>query len=321
MEKIRAYSSVTVSDIKDGDTYYTWIKYADTPTSGMSDSPDGKNYIGIAVNKENPEPSNNYLDYEWSVIKGDTGIGIDSVVEEFAVSNSATNAPSSGWSINQPELKDGEYLWKRLRVKYTDGSEKTTEEKCDTLSVKIITVTETIEGVKNFVNYEENKVISEIWQTDISTSINQYNDGQVEKLEEIHDRITSTEETINGITNRVSDAESKLLEKADGSTVKELSEKVSEVEQNAEEFKTTVRETYSTKNEIQEAVDNIKIGATNLIRNAETLIFNDYYFTSISYDNGTVFLLNKADVIYENENVTLTGIDVEYDNQGNVTII
>src|SRR5690625_2589236 len=59
---------------EDGKTFYTWIKYADTPTSGMSDSPEGKEYIGIAYNKETPTPSTNYADYTWSKFKGDQGV-------------------------------------------------------------------------------------------------------------------------------------------------------------------------------------------------------------------------------------------------------
>ena len=58
---------------EDGSTYYTWIKYADTPTSGMSDNPTGKTYIGIAYNKSTPVESTNYSDYAWSLIKGDKG--------------------------------------------------------------------------------------------------------------------------------------------------------------------------------------------------------------------------------------------------------
>ena len=57
----------------DGQTLYTWIKYADTPTSGMSDSPDGKEYMGIAYNKTSQTESNNYGDYQWSLIKGAKG--------------------------------------------------------------------------------------------------------------------------------------------------------------------------------------------------------------------------------------------------------
>ncbi len=59
---------------EDGQTLYTWIKYADTPTSGMSDTPDGKKYLGIAYNKASPIESTNYSDYSWSDIKGEDGV-------------------------------------------------------------------------------------------------------------------------------------------------------------------------------------------------------------------------------------------------------
>lgn len=61
-------------DGADGKTYYTWLKYADTPTSGMSESPDGKSYIGLAYNKETAAESTNYSDYTWSLIKGKDGV-------------------------------------------------------------------------------------------------------------------------------------------------------------------------------------------------------------------------------------------------------
>ena len=57
----------------DGQQYYTWVKYADTPTSGMSNDPDGKIYIGLAYNKTTATESNTYSDYTWSLIKGETG--------------------------------------------------------------------------------------------------------------------------------------------------------------------------------------------------------------------------------------------------------
>jgi len=58
----------------DGQTLYTWIKYADSPTSGMSDTPDGKKYIGLAYNKTSPTESSNYADYSWSLIQGPQGV-------------------------------------------------------------------------------------------------------------------------------------------------------------------------------------------------------------------------------------------------------
>lgn len=56
-----------------GQTLYTWLKYADSPTSGMNDLPAGKLYMGIAYNKSSITESTNYADYSWSLIKGDTG--------------------------------------------------------------------------------------------------------------------------------------------------------------------------------------------------------------------------------------------------------
>lgn len=64
------WTKIKGEDGKDGVSFYTWIKYADTPTSGMSDSPDGKKYMGIAYNKESPEESTKYSDYAWSLIIG-----------------------------------------------------------------------------------------------------------------------------------------------------------------------------------------------------------------------------------------------------------
>lgn len=77
------WSLLRGKDGTDGKTYYTWIKYADSPTSGMSDIPDGKLYMGFAYNKEVSEESTNYADYIWSLIKGEDGTdginGIDGV--------------------------------------------------------------------------------------------------------------------------------------------------------------------------------------------------------------------------------------------------
>ncbi|WP_419892810.1 phage tail spike protein [Oceanobacillus kimchii] len=59
---------------EDGKSLYTWVKYADSPTSGMSDSPNGKKYIGIAYNKSTPTKSNSYSDYEWAKTEGNQGV-------------------------------------------------------------------------------------------------------------------------------------------------------------------------------------------------------------------------------------------------------
>ena len=57
----------------DGRDHYTWLKYADSPTSGMSDNPDGKTYMGLSYNNSTPTESTDYDDYLWSKIQGPQG--------------------------------------------------------------------------------------------------------------------------------------------------------------------------------------------------------------------------------------------------------
>lgn len=65
---------VIAIDGNNADEKYIWIKYADTPTTGMSDDPTGKEYIGVAYNKTTNVESEVYADYSWSFIKGEAGV-------------------------------------------------------------------------------------------------------------------------------------------------------------------------------------------------------------------------------------------------------
>lgn len=55
--------------------------------------------------------------------KGDTGAtgkGVSTITKQFAISDSKTSAPTSGWSNTQPEWKDGKYLWTRDKIVYSN---------------------------------------------------------------------------------------------------------------------------------------------------------------------------------------------------------
>lgn len=59
----------------DGTTNYTWVKYGDSAAgAGLSDSPAGKTYIGLAYNKTTAVESTTPSDYAWSLIKGTDGV-------------------------------------------------------------------------------------------------------------------------------------------------------------------------------------------------------------------------------------------------------
>ena len=126
----------------DGKTYYTWIKYADSPTSGMSDNPSGKKYIGVAYNKTTATESTTYSDYSWSLIKGDkgdkgdkgetggtgpTGNGIKSITYYYARTVSQT-APSAAsiTATSMPTLDaTNKYLWQKEVITYTNNTSQT----------------------------------------------------------------------------------------------------------------------------------------------------------------------------------------------------
>lgn len=118
----------------DGKTYYTWVRYADDASgNGMSDSPNGKYYIGFAYNKEVPTESSNPTDYQWSKYKGDDGqdgVGIESITKYYLASEKSTGITisSSGWSATKQDMTDvKKYLWSYEVYAYTNGtSTKTT---------------------------------------------------------------------------------------------------------------------------------------------------------------------------------------------------
>ena len=71
----KRFNIAKVKNGADGTPKYTWLKYANNTTgSGMSDSPTGKTYMGLAFNKDTPTESTDYRDYQWSLIKGTDGV-------------------------------------------------------------------------------------------------------------------------------------------------------------------------------------------------------------------------------------------------------
>ena len=81
----------------DGASLYTWLKYADTPTSGMSDSPTGKTYMGIAYNKTSATESTTYSDYAWSLIVGPEGPQGDEGAQGIQGPAGADGTPRYTW--------------------------------------------------------------------------------------------------------------------------------------------------------------------------------------------------------------------------------
>ena len=69
--------------------------------------------------------------------KGDDGVGVSAVVTEYAVSSSENSAPSYGWSTTLPTWQQGQYLWTRSRVTFSDGRITTTNPQVDSAWKKL----------------------------------------------------------------------------------------------------------------------------------------------------------------------------------------
>jgi hypothetical protein len=104
----------------DGTSTYTWIKYADDDSGGgMSDDPDGKEYMGIAYNKNTVTESTNPADYSWSLIKGSDGLPANSLYITY-INYPPENKPavptgdgtSDGWHTNMTD----EVVWQSQKI-------------------------------------------------------------------------------------------------------------------------------------------------------------------------------------------------------------
>lgn len=64
--------------------------------------------------------------------KGENGLGIKSVIEEYYLSTSSSSLIGGSWSTSAPAWVNGKYIWTRSVITYTDGSSTTTDAICVT---------------------------------------------------------------------------------------------------------------------------------------------------------------------------------------------
>lgn len=115
---------------KDGKTSYLHIAYANSAdgTDGFSVSDsNGKLYIGQYtdfIEADSTDPKK----YSWSKIKGTdgaAGVGVKSSTVTYQASTSGTTIPTGSWVSTIPNVADGQYLWTRTVIAYTDGKTTT----------------------------------------------------------------------------------------------------------------------------------------------------------------------------------------------------
>lgn len=209
--------------------------------------------------------------------KGDIGVSVSSVTPMYYLSTSATRLQGGSWLTTKPEITTGKYLWTKQRTTFSDN---TTE---DSTAIYDATIT----GVESRVSSVENTITNKVWSSDISSAIQAFDNGTDTTHSTIRDRITQTETDITGIRSSVTDIETSLDDKADGSTVSAISTRVSTLEQDVSGFHTTVENTYATKTENATTLNTAKTYAEQL---------SDRFYAYVEGAGGTssITLTNKA---------------------------
>lgn len=229
--------------------------------------------------------------------KGDIGVSVSSVTPMYYLSTSATKLQGGSWLTTKPEITTGKYLWTKQRTTFSDNTTK------DSTAIYDATIT----GVESRVSSVENTITNKVWSSDISSAIQAFDNGTDTTHSTIRDRITQTETDITGIRSSVSDIETSLDSKADGSTVSAISTRVSTLEQDVSGFHTTVENTYATKTENTTTLNTAKTYAEQL---------SDRFYAYVEGAGGTssITLTNKALEAITNQFIVK-------DPNGNSTII
>lgn len=142
-----------------GDPLYTWIKYADDSAGGgLSDSPTGKSYIGIAVNKTSATESTTASDYAWSLIKGADGAGSLSSVTAGTGLSGGTITTSGTIALANTAVTPGNYTTANITVdaqgRITAAANGTAGSNGTVTSVAALTLTTTGTDVSSSVATE-----------------------------------------------------------------------------------------------------------------------------------------------------------------------
>ncbi|RHH70094.1 MULTISPECIES: phage tail protein [Vagococcus] len=138
---------------------------------GLDNKRPSMQYIGT-YSDFTEKDSEDYTKYTWSAFKGR---GITSITEEYAISDSKTDAPTMGWSVRVPEWEIGKYLWLRSKIVYSSPTETVyTEAICDTTWEAVKDLEEAVDEKLN--DKADNDYVTEVVTT-LETSIEKESDS------------------------------------------------------------------------------------------------------------------------------------------------
>ena len=224
----------------------------------------------------------------------------------YALSNSATEAPTSGWSVEAPEWQEGKYMWQKTVTTFSDDTQEESQATCiqgakgqdgkDGANGK-----DGVDGTNGRGGADGLGISAIETQYYLSNSETELTGGTWKETQDkwskgkyiwTRSKITWSDDSITYTEPIVAEGLNTANENADSANegTKEVTTKMSEVEKTVEGITNTVNETterlnndYSTTeqmnsaieqkagsitNSVTESIENIQIGGTNLIPNS-----------------------------------------------------
>ena len=293
---IEAYSAVTVSDVSNNpivsvDVLYNLSSSNTTPPSANDANwkteadqwEDGKYFWQRTITTFK---NGDVLKSDPVCItggKGQTGVGIKSIKEQYYKSTSSSSTAGGSWISSPPEWEDGYYIWTRSEIIYSDD---TTDYTSPILNQYYKSIIDKILNVESVVDKQEGIIKDKVSVTEFEEKIGVY-DG---KIETINTTVAEHTTSIGNITSQVN-----TLETTVSNNKTTMDEKIAKLE-------LTDSNITSTVSNVKTQLDNLEVGGRNLIVQSKTSVgwVNDKgvvtgtgYMTSdyISVEPGDVIIL------------------------------
>lgn len=216
------------------------------------------------------------------------GLIVNNMIQSGTVSKDKLSFPivetDENGKISITNILDGK--GNEFGVSYTEYQES--------VATELSSINSNLIGVSSTVSKIDKSITDKIWESDITTKINDYDQTTVK---DIRDRTTSVEKNITGINSTVKDMQTTLESKADGTTVQSLTTRVSKAEQDMSGFKQTVESTYSTKSETESVNNYAKTSFEQLSDKFSWLVDGTSSSTSLTLTDSLVSAITNQFVI------------------------
>lgn len=216
------------------------------------------------------------------------GLIVNDMIQSGTVSKDKLNFPivetDENGKISITNILDGK--GNEFGVSYTEYQES--------VATELSSINSNLSGVSSTVSKIDKSITDKIWESDITTKINDYDQTTVKN---IRDKTTSVEKNITGINSTVKDMQTTLESKADGTSVQSLTIRVSKAEQDMSGFKQTVESTYSTKSETESVNNYAKTSFEQLSDKFSWLVDGTSSSTSLTLTDSLVSAITNQFVI------------------------